>query len=121
MQVCSTRDARVRLSFSDSLLAGLPPGGGLYHPCPPTLTTVIARLPDDAIFVDLAAAMTKALMADERAAFGAANADAAGSGGTGGAARASTAAGAPGAANGKRPPGRASSRSADRATRTGGS
>ena len=49
MQVCSTRDAGVRLSFSASLLAGLPPGGGLYQPCPPPdLTDVIAGLPDEA-------------------------------------------------------------------------
>ena len=69
MQVCSTRDAGVRLSFSASLLAGLPPGGGLYQPCPPPdLTDVIAGLPDDVPFVDLAAAMTAALLADELAA-----------------------------------------------------
>ena len=66
MQVCSTRDAAVRLSFSASLLAGLPPGGGLYQPCPPPdLTDVIAGLPDDVPFVDLAAAMTEALLGDE--------------------------------------------------------
>ncbi|MDE0220860.1 MAG: hypothetical protein OXJ90_16460, partial [Spirochaetaceae bacterium] len=68
MQVCSTRDASVRLSFSDSLLAGLPPGGGLYQPCPPPdLTEVIAGLPDDTPFVDLAAALTEALLADDLA------------------------------------------------------
>ena len=45
---------------SASLLAGLPPGGGLYQPCPPPdLTDVIAGLPDDVPFVDLAAAMTR--------------------------------------------------------------
>ncbi len=66
MEVCSTRDAGVRLSFSASLLAGLPPGGGLYQPCPPPdLTDVIAGLPDEVPFVDLAAAMTEALLADE--------------------------------------------------------
>ena len=68
MEVCSTRDAGVRLSFSASLLAGLPPGGGLYQPCPPPdLTDVIAALPDEAPFVDLAAAMTEALLGDELA------------------------------------------------------
>ena len=68
MEVCSTRDAGVRLSFSASLLAGLPPGGGLYQPCrPPDLTDVIAALPDEVPFVDLAAAMTEALLADELA------------------------------------------------------
>ena len=68
MEVCSTRDAGVRLSFSASLLAGLPPGGGLYQPCPPPdLTDVIAVLPDEAPFVDLAAAMTEALLGDELA------------------------------------------------------
>ena len=71
MEVCSTRDAGVRLSFSDSLLAGLPPGGGLYQPCPPpNLTEVIAGLPDDTPFVDLAAALTDALLADELASGG---------------------------------------------------
>jgi threonine synthase len=68
MEVCSTRDAGVRLSFSASLLAGLPPGGGLYQPCPPPdLTDVIAALPDEVPFVDLAAAMTEALLGDELA------------------------------------------------------
>ena len=68
MQVCSTRDARVRLSFSDSLLAGLPSDGGLYQPCPPPdLTTVIAGLPDDAPFVELAAVLSAALLGDELA------------------------------------------------------
>ena len=63
MEVCSTRDAGVRLSFSASLLAGLPPGGGLYQPCPPPdLTDVIAALPDEVPFADLAAAMTEALL-----------------------------------------------------------
>ena len=71
MQVCSTRDAGVRLSFSDSLLAGLPPGGGLYQPCPPPdLAPVIAGLPDDAPYVDLAAALSEALLGDELAAGG---------------------------------------------------
>ncbi|MDE0446732.1 MAG: threonine synthase [Spirochaetaceae bacterium] len=68
MQVCSTRDAGVRLSFNDSLLAGLPPGGGLYQPYPPPdLTEVIAGLPDDTPYVDLAAALTEALLGDDLA------------------------------------------------------
>ena len=68
MDVCSTRDAGVRLLFRESLLAGLPPGGGLYQPCPPPdLTGVIAGLPDDTPFVDLAAALTEALLGDELA------------------------------------------------------
>ena len=79
MEVCSTRDAGVRLSFSDSLLAGLPPGGGLYQPCPPPdLTEVIAALPDETPFVDLAAAMTEALLGDELAAPAAGGSDAGG-------------------------------------------
>ena len=66
LTVCSTRDAAIRLSFNESLLAGLPPGGGLYQPCPaPELRDVIAGLPDEAPFVELAAAMTEALLADE--------------------------------------------------------
>ena len=66
LTVCSTRDAAIRLSFGDSLLAGLPPGGGLYQPCPaPELSDVIAGLPDEAPFVELAGAMTEALLADE--------------------------------------------------------
>ena len=68
MEVCSTRDAGVRLSFSASLLAGLPPGGGLYQPCPaPDLADLIAGLADDTPFVDLAAVLTEALLADELA------------------------------------------------------
>ena len=86
MQVCSTRDAGVRLSFSASLLAGLPPGGGLYQPCPPPdLTEVIAGLPDEVPFVELAAAMTEALLADELAADSAGNGSAADSAGAAGA------------------------------------
>ena len=104
MQVCSTRDAGVRLSFSASLLAGLPPGGGLYQPWPPPdLTDVIAGLPDEAPFVDLAAAMTEALLADELTA-GAGNAEAAGSAGTGRAARAGTTVGVGSAAHMGRAP-----------------
>ena len=72
LTVCSTRDPAIRLSFSESLLAGLPPGGGLYQPCPaPELSAVIAGLPDEAPFVELAAAMTEALLGDELAAGGA--------------------------------------------------
>ena len=71
LTVCSTRDAAVRLSFSDSLLAGLPPGGGLYQPCPPPeLSDSIAGLPDEVPFVELAATFTEALLADEVAAGG---------------------------------------------------
>ncbi len=78
MEVCSTRDAGVRLSFSDSLLAGLPPGGGLYQPCPPPdLTELIASLPHDAPYVDLAAALTEALLGDELAACAASSASSA--------------------------------------------
>ena len=66
LTVCSTRDPAIRLSFDDALLAGLPPGGGLYQPCPaPELSDVIAGLPDEAPFVDLAATLTEALLADE--------------------------------------------------------
>ena len=72
LTVCSTRDAAIRLSFSDSLLAGLPPGGGLYQPSPPPdLTEVIAGLPGEVPFVDLAATLTEALLGDELAARGA--------------------------------------------------
>ena len=68
MQVCSTRDATVRLSFSASLLAGLPPGGGLYQPAPPPdLRREIAALPDQASFLEVAAAITGALFAEELA------------------------------------------------------
>ena len=78
MEVCSTRDAGVRLSFSDSLLAGLPPGGGLYQPCPPPdLTELIASLPHDAPYVDLSAALTEALLGDELAACAASSASSA--------------------------------------------
>ena len=80
LTVCSTRDAAIRLSFSESLLAGLPPGGGLYQPCPaPELSDLIAGLPDDAPFVDLAAALTEALLADELVAGAATGAAARGS------------------------------------------
>ena len=80
LTVCSTRDAAIRLSFSESLLAGLPPGGGLYQPCPaPELSDFIAGLPDQAPFVELAAAMTEALLADELVAGAAAGAAACGS------------------------------------------
>ena len=72
LTVCSTRDPAIRLSFGESLLAGLPPGGGLYQPCPaPELSDVIARMPDAAPFVELAATLTEALLADELAAGGA--------------------------------------------------
>ena len=68
MQVCSTRDRGVRLSFSASLLSGLPPGGGLYQPDPvPDLRREIAALPDRASFRELAAAMTTRLFAEELA------------------------------------------------------
>ena len=117
MEVCSTRDAGVRLPFSESLLAGLPAGGGLYQPCPPPdLAEVIAGLPDDTPFVDLAATLTEALLGDELTAGGAfANAEPAGSAGTGGAARAGTAAGARGAADGERSPGPAGAGAGSRA------
>jgi len=101
MQVCSTRDAGVRLSFSDSLLAGLPPGGGLYQPCPPPdLAEVIAGLPDDTPFVDLAAALTEALLADELATGAAGSAAGAGSAGGENTDRAETAARVRGGADG---------------------
>ena len=59
----------MRLSFSDSLLAGLPPGGGLYQPDPPPdLRREIAALPDAAPFLEVAGALTKALFAEELAA-----------------------------------------------------
>ena len=75
LTVCSTRDPAIRLSFSESLLAGLPPGGGLYQPCPaPELSDLIGGLPDEAPFVELAAAMTEALLADELVAGAAAGA-----------------------------------------------
>ena len=68
MQVRSTRDPGVRLSFSASLLSGLPPGGGLYQPDPvPDLRPEIAALPDRASFRELAAAMTARLFAEELA------------------------------------------------------
>ena len=100
MQVCSTRDAGVRLSFNDSLLAGLPPGGGLYQPCPPPdLTEVIAGLPDDTRYVDLAAALTEALLADELATGASGSAAAAGAAGGKDPARAETSAGVGGGAH----------------------
>ncbi|MDE0223312.1 MAG: threonine synthase [Spirochaetaceae bacterium] len=68
MQVCSTRDRGARLSFSASLLAGLPPGGGLYQPDPvPDLRREIAALPERASFREVAAAMTARLFAEELA------------------------------------------------------
>ncbi len=68
MHVCSTRDPMVRLSFSASLLAGLPPGGGLYQPAPPPdLRREIAALPDQAPYVEVAAALSAALFAEELA------------------------------------------------------
>ena len=58
----------MRLSFSDSLLAGLPPGGGLYQPDPPPdLRREIAALPDAAPFLEVAGAITGALFAEELA------------------------------------------------------
>ncbi len=69
MQVCSTRDRGARLSFSASLLAGLPPGGGLYQPDPPPdLRQEIAALPEGASFRDVAAAATSRLLEEELAA-----------------------------------------------------
>ena len=68
MQVCSTRDPAVRLSFGAALLAGLPPGGGLYQPAPPPdLRREIAALPEQASFVQVAAALSAALFAEELA------------------------------------------------------
>lgn len=68
MQVCSTRDAAARLPFSASLLAGLPPDGGLYQPAPPPdLRREIAALPEQAPFVEVAAALSAALFAEELA------------------------------------------------------
>ena len=68
MQVCSTRDPAARLSFSAALLAGLPPDGGLYQPAPPPdLRREIAALPDQASFVQVAAALSAALFAEELA------------------------------------------------------
>ena len=68
MQVHSTRDPGVRLSFSASLLSGLPPGGGLYQPDPvPDLRREIAALPDRASFREVAAAVTARLFAEELA------------------------------------------------------
>ena len=68
MQVCSTRNRGVRLSFSASLLAGLPPGGGLYQPDPPPdLRREIAALPEQASFQEVAAAVTARLFAEELA------------------------------------------------------
>ena len=101
MEVCSTRDAGVRLSFSASLLAGLPPGGGLYQPCPPPdLAGLIAGLPDDLPFVDLAAVLTEALLADDLPPGVAGSAAAAGSAGSADAGRAETTAGVGGDAGG---------------------
>lgn len=78
MQVCSTRNAAARLSFSASLLAGLPPDGGLYQPAPaPDLRREIAALPDQAPFVEVAAALGAALFAEELAGRGAGPAGAA--------------------------------------------
>ncbi len=69
MQVCSTRDRGVRLSFSDSLLAGLPPGGGLYQPDPPPdLRGEIAALPEGASFREVSTAATSRLLEEELAA-----------------------------------------------------
>ena len=66
LTVCSTRDPAIRLSFSESLLAGLPPGGGLYQPCPaPELSDVIADLPADTPYVELAATLSEALLGDD--------------------------------------------------------
>ena len=97
MEVCSTRDAGVRLSFNASLLAGLPPGGGLYQPCPPPdLTDVIAGLPDEVPFVELAAVMTDALLGGELAAGGTGSGSAADSAGTADGAGAASAFGAGG-------------------------
>ena len=68
MQVCSTRDPSVRLSFSASLLAGLPPGGGLYQPDPPpNLRREIAALSDRASFQEVAAAAISRLFEEELA------------------------------------------------------
>ena len=68
MQVCSTRDPAARLSFGAALLAGLPPDGGLYQPAPPPdLRREIAALPDQASFVQVAAALSAALFAEELA------------------------------------------------------
>ena len=68
MQVCSTRDRGVRLSFSASLLAGLPPGGRLYQPDPPPdLRQEIAALPGGASFREVAAAATSRLLEEELA------------------------------------------------------
>ena len=101
MEVCSTRDAGVRLSFSASLLAGLPPGGGLYQPCPPPdLADLIAGLADDTPFVDLAAILTEALLADDLPPGAAGSAAAAGSAGSADAGRAETTAGVGGDAGG---------------------
>ena len=66
MQVCSTRDHSVRLSFSASLLAGLPPGGGLYQPDPPPdLHQLIASLPERASFQEVATAITNNIFEEE--------------------------------------------------------
>ena len=68
MQVCSTRDPSVRLSFSASLLAGLPSGGGLFQPDPPPdLRREIAALPDQASFQEVATAATSRLFEGELA------------------------------------------------------
>ena len=68
MQVCSTRDPSVRLSFSASLLAGLPSGGGLFRPDPPPdLRREIAALPDQASFQEVATAATSRLFEEELA------------------------------------------------------
>lgn len=69
MEVCSTRDANVRLSFSTSLLSGLPPGGGLYQPHPlPDLRNKITELSDEASFIEVATAIVSALFEEELAA-----------------------------------------------------
>ncbi len=100
LTVCSTRDAAIRLSFNDSLLAGIPPGGGLYQPCPPPdLADVIAGLPDDTPYVDLAAALTEALLADDLATGAFASAAAAGAAGGEGPNRGETSAGVGGGAD----------------------
>ena len=69
MQVCSTRDTSIRLSFRDSLIAGLPPGGGLYQPSPPPdLRSEIASLSDQASFLEVSTILISALFKEEFAA-----------------------------------------------------
>lgn len=66
MQVCSTRDATIQRSFYDSLLFGLPPGGGLYQPHPtPNLSQHIDALPDGAPFIEVATSVTAGLFTEE--------------------------------------------------------